>query len=55
MKFYKLIGIGSLVEITEGEYNFTMNICVQEAYKELVKKPMSGFNYKGIAYLCLPA
>jgi len=55
MKFWKLIGIGSLVEITEGEYKFAMEMCVRESFQEIVTKPMAGFNYKGIAYLCLPA
>jgi hypothetical protein len=53
MRYYELKGSGRLAEITEGEYEFVMRKAVRLAFHEEMRTPMHGFNYLGVAYICL--
>jgi hypothetical protein len=53
MRYYELKGAGRLIEITEGEYEFLLRKAVIPEYHEMLKQPLQGFNYLGVAYIAL--
>jgi len=53
MKFYKLVGAGELVPVTEQEYDRILKQTVHQTFHEDLKKDKTGVNFSGAAYIAL--
>lgn len=52
-KFYKLVGAGELLRVSEAEYDLRMVGAIRPEFYEDLKKHLTGFNFMGAAYICI--
>lgn len=53
-RYYEIVGIGQIKEITEGEYEYVTTKCVAPDHRGEVLRPFTGIIFKGKGYVVLP-
>jgi len=54
MRYYRLIGVGKLQEISKTEYYDILRDAVKLKYHKELGQPFHGFNFMGTPYIVLP-